>query len=196
MKDLKDIILNGEQVYEYRLKFAFDPEGKNVERVKSILEKYDLVDMSPVKRTIFQSRPLDFYNLDCGEIYIIDASTKRPIQDAVLLSDLCSSMCCSESLVRVRNKNSVYQDEMAQQEDDLQLDEYIVKMNDKDYTDAPTINVDDFMGDKLADKVVDAAKADYSKERTPYADYMIAGYEAMYPRAKSDVTKDAGPRKE
>ena len=52
------------------------------------------------------------------------------------------------------------------------------------------------MGDKLADKVVDAAKADYSKERTPYADYMIAGYEAMYPRAKSDVTKDAGPRKE
>ena len=196
MKDLKDIILNGEQVYEYRLKFAFEPEGKNVERIKQILEKYDAIDVSPVKRTIFQSRPLDFYNLDCGEIYIIDASTKRPIQDQVLLSEICAAMCCSEALVRVRNKHSVYQEEMDKQEDDLALDEYIVKMTDADYTDAQEINVDDFMGDKLADKAVDAAKAEYSKERTPYADYMIAGYEAMYPRAKSDVAKDAGPRKE
>lgn len=196
MKDLKDIIMNGEQVYEYRLKFAFDPEGKNVDRIKQILEKYDLVDVSPVKRTIFQSRPLDFYNLDCGEIYIIDATTKRPIQDAVLLADICSSMCVSESLVRVRNKNSLYQDEMAKQEDDLQLDEYIVKMTDTNYTDAETINVDDHAGDKFVDKVVDAAVADYSKDRTPYSDFMIAGYEAMYPKAKADVKKDAGPRKE
>lgn len=196
MKDLKDIILNSEQIHEYRIKFAFEPSEADVTRVKQILEKYDLLDAGHVKRTIFQSRPLDFYNLDCGEIYIMDVSVKRGIQDQVLLHELGAAMHCSEALIRVRNKNTVYQEELSAQEDDLELDEYMEI--DSTTGSGPELcpDRDDYAGDDFVDSVVKAAVEDYSKDRTPYADFMIAGYEAMYPKAASDVAKDAGPRKE
>lgn len=195
MKDLKDIILNSEQIHEYRIKFAFEPSEKDVTRIKQILEKYDLLDAGYVKRTIFQSRPLDFYNLDCGEIYIMDISVKRGIQDQVLLHELGAAMHCSEALIRVRNKNSLYQEAMEAQEDDLELDEYIEISVDGS---GPELcpDRDQYAGDDFVDAVVKAAVDDYSKERTPYSDFMVAGFEAMYPKAASDVAKDAGPRKE
>lgn len=197
MKNLMDIILDGEQLHEYRLKFAFEPSEHQVTRIKQLLEKYDLVSSDPMKRTIFQSRPLDFYNLDAGEIWMMDVSTARPVSDNVLLYEMGSLLKVSEALLRVRPKNAPYQEQLAEQEDDLQLDEYVTKLTDTDYTDAPEINIDELAGDKFVDTVVDKAVQEYSKDRTPYAAYMMAGFEAMNPpQAQSDAPADGGPTKE
>lgn len=193
-----DIILDGEQVFEYRIKFAFQPTDKQVERIEQMLGKFDLIESQPLKRTIFQSRPTDFENLGPGEIWMLDVTLARGLVPSITVSEIGKLLKVSDSFIHVRNMAEPLQEYVTDEENgDIDFDEeYTPKMLDPDYSDAPEINKNDFMGDELSDKVVAAAKADYAKGRTPYAEYMVPGYESMYQKAASDVAQDNGPTKE
>lgn len=198
MKNLMDIILDGDQIFEYRIKFAFQPTEKHVTRIEQMLGKYDLHEAQPLKRTIFQSRPTDFENLGAGEIWMLDVTLGRALQPEITRIEIGALLKMPDSYIHVRNMAEPLQEYVTAEEDgDIDFDEeYTPKLLDPDYSDAAPVDKSDYMGDALADKVVAAAKADYAKDRTPYADYMVAGYEAMYQKAASDVAQDKGPTKE
>ncbi|AUS02967.1 hypothetical protein NVP2275O_386 [Vibrio phage 2.275.O._10N.286.54.E11] len=196
MKDLNTILTESTQSHEYRLKFAFEPTNKCVEKLQRVLSKYDLVSFGPVKKTIFQSKPLDFYELDCGEIYMIDVETSRAVSQNIMLYDITSCLKVSEALVRVRGKNEPVQQPMEEQEDDIKFDEYITKLTDTNYSDAVDIDVNELMGDALADEVAKQTLDQYNNERQPWAEFMDASFNHYYPKAPSDVVKDSGPTKE
>ena len=188
-------LLEGKEANEYRLKFAFEPTAKQLDKLKAALSKYDLISFGPVKKTIFQTKPLDFADMDCGEIYMIDIETELPASQNIMLYDITNCMKVPESLVRVRNAHEPIQSQL-DEDGDIEFDEYIPKLMDSDYKDAEPIDPTEYMGDKLSDKIIDEATKDYSEERTPYAEFMSASFNHYYPKADSDVQKDAGPTKE
>lgn len=191
-----DIILDGEQIFEYRLKFAFPPCEKQVERIEQVLGKYDLIESAPLTRTIFQTNPVDFPQLDAGEVWMMDVTLGRAMQPTVALQEVASIIGASESLIRVRNMAEPLQEYAAEAEGDIEFDEeYTPKTLDSEYTDAAPVDHSDNMGDELSDKAAQAA-TDQAKQRSVYAEFMVAGYEQMYPKAASDVAADQGPTKE
>ena len=197
MTNLMNILLEAKQTYIYRLKFAFEPSKNDLVKVERMLSKYDSVSFGPLKKTIFQCKPLDFPNLDAGEIFMVDVDLGRAVSQNILLYDVTSLLQVPESLVVVRSALEPLALEAELTENDIDFDEeYLPKLEDPDYKDAEKIDVSEWMGDKLADKVVADAIADYSEERTPYAEYMSASFNHFYPKAQSDVPKDKGPTKE
>jgi hypothetical protein len=183
-----DIILDAKQTHEYTLKLAFEPSEAQIKRIEQILGKYDPLSISKVDRTIFQNKPQDFPNLDCGEIFIIKAELSRGVQHDIMLAELSNAMKVSSALVKFINTNgpqSTYDDE------DLELDEYLPKLLDKDFTDAHAIDSSTLYGDKLSDEVQAQVVNKYNENGTPYSEYMIAGYEVLYPVKRDAVTKSS-----
>lgn len=196
MKDLMDMIIDGEQTFEYRLKFAFPPTDKQVERIERMLGKYDLMESTPIKRTIFQTNPIDFPELDAGEIWMLDVTLARGLQPTVALQEISQLISIPESLIRIRNMADPIQQYVAETEGDIEFDEeYNVKMLDPDYSEAEPVDHATTMGDELSGRVAKAA-TDHAKDNSVYTEYMVAGYEQMYQKAKADVSADAGPTKE
>lgn len=183
MANLLDIIMNNKKVYDYRIKYAFEPTEKQLTRTKQVLEKYDIVSTDPLKKTIFQNKPIDFFNLDCGEIWMLDVSVATPIQHDIVLAELATALQASKALILVGNKippQSTYD-----QYDDLDFDkEYTAKLTDTNYTDAKIHDVNQLAGNKFIEDVIKATVDDYSNERTPYAEFMGAGWSAQNTKSK------------
>ena len=197
MRNLKTILKESAQGKEFILKFAFEPKPDMIQKIRQALEKYDIVSFGDVKKTIFQSKPLDFYNLDCGEIYMINIEIMRPASQNIMLYDITSRLKVSEALVRVRGADEPLEIERTAEEHDIDFDEeYCTKLTDPEYKDAPQINSKEFMGDDLADEVVKVSVEEYNKDRTPWAEYMGADFSHYFKKANSDVPKDNGPVKE
>ena len=174
MANLMDIIMNNKNVYDYRLKFAFEPNDAQIKKIKDVLEKYDVLSVDALKRTIFQSKPIDFFNLDCGEIWMMDVCLGQGIQHDIVHGELSKALGQSKALIIVSNKDvptSTYDT------DELDFDKvYTPKLTDVDYSDAHAVP-DDISGEKLKDKVVKACIDDYS-DNTPYSEYMSAGFKS------------------
>lgn len=187
--DLSNIILNDKKVHEYRIKFAYEPSSDDIEKIKQVLEKYDLIKTHELKRTIFQSKPLDFYNLDCGEIWMVDIELNRGLQDDIVISEIANRLKVPKSVLLITNKNfpsPMYAADIDDVVFDNEYDEkYTTKLTDKDYSDY--LNKPDVYGDDFVDAVVDKAVQSYKKDRTPYSNYMIAGFEDFYKTEKSDA---------
>lgn len=191
-----DIILDGEQIFEYRLKFAFPPSEQDVAKVERYLQKFDLIESTAVRHTIFQTNPVDFPQLDAGEIYLLDVTTARAMQIQDTIQELAEHISQHQDLIRIRNMAEPLQSYVTEAEDDLEFDEvYTPKLLDTEYSDAEKIDADEYMGDKLSDKVADEA-SQHAKNKGLYSEYMVAGYEKMYPKASPDSPAPTGPVKE
>ena len=194
MKNLMDFLMQNKDIHEYRLKFAFEPSADQLDCLKKKLSKYDLIDFGPVQKTIFQTKPLDFYHLDCGEIYMIDVQLERPTTQDLLAKDVSALMKVSESLVVVRDKNEPLEIEHSK---DLDLDEeYESILMDPDYKEAESIDPKELCGDEYTDEMVKAVVDHAKSDGGAYKDFMSASFSFYYPKAASDVPKDQGPVKE
>lgn len=180
MNNLQQYILDSNPEYEYRVKFACEPSKEDMSKMHSLLtDRYDAFEVSPMKRTMFQVKPLDFADIDCGEIWILDFKAHRGVSTEVLLFELGNLLKWSESMIRVRSSFSPAQMEIAKGEDDIDFDEeYTTRMTDNEYKDSDVTSKEaqELVGQARADAVVDAAKAHYKKDRTPYMQYMAAGF--------------------
>lgn len=173
MSKLLDYIGDGEPT-EFRVKFAREPKPKELENIHRHLKlKYDATDITDMHKTMFHAFPLDFANLEAGEIWMFDFSTTRHISPEQLLFDICALISWSESLVRVRNKSTPYQEEREGIEDDLELDEYTVRLSDPNYTEVDDSKNQSFAGQERVDTVL----TDLEKQRKPrYTEFFAAGY--------------------
>lgn len=165
--------------YSYRVKFACEPSKAEMSRILARLtSRYDAFDFGLLKKTIFQDKPQDFYNLDCGEIWMFDFKSRRGVQTDVLTYELGALLQWTEAFIHVRDLLSPYQEEMTAAEDgELDFDEIVEPLLlDPDYKECPPIDAEEYAGQGRADKAVKDAVDEYKKDRTPYAEYMQAGY--------------------
>ena len=180
MKNLHDVILGLNPEFEYRVKFACEPSKEQISKLSAFLTtRYDAFEIHALKKTIFQVKPLDFADMDAGEIWMFDFKCRRGVSTDTLMFEIGSMFKWSESLIRVRCTSHPMQEEIGKGEDDINFDEvYVTKMTDTEFKDAPFSNEEAqaLVGQTRADEVVDAAKEDYKKDRTPYAKYMAAGF--------------------
>lgn len=173
MNRLQQILTDKKPVFEYRVKFAVEPTNEQLSKVSQrLMDRYDAFDIGALKKTIFMEKPLDFYELDCGEIWMFDFKCHRGVQSNVLMYEIGNLLSITEALIRVRSKDEPRQQEMTELEDDIDFDDY-----------EPVIGVDfgkpedshDLAGEERAVTAVkDAIEA--VKSDNKYSQYMSAGF--------------------
>lgn len=174
MSKLLDYIGQDDPVTEFRVKFACEPKKRELDNIIRHLKlKYDAYDVTPLHKTMFHAFPLDFANLDAGEIWMFDFSTKRHISPEQLLYDVCALISWSESLVRVRNKSTPYQEERDGLEDDLELDEYTPRLSDPNYSEHDDSKNQSFAGQERVDTVLSELE---TERKSRYTEFFAAGY--------------------
>ncbi|WPK19511.1 hypothetical protein [Salmonella phage SD-1_S14] len=88
-----------------------------------LMDRYDAFEIGALKKTIFMEKPLDFYELDCGEIWMFDFKCHRGVQSNVLMYEIGNLLSMTEALIRVRSKDEPRQIEMTDLEDDIDFDD-------------------------------------------------------------------------
>lgn len=181
MNKLQELLISLAPEFSYRVKFACEPSKEDLSRLHARLNgRYDAFEIGPLKKTIFQDKPQDFYNLDCGEVWMFDFKSRRGVQADVLVHEIGALLQWTEAFIHVRDLLSPLQDEMTPAEDgevELDFDEVVEPLLlDPEYSECPPIDAEEYAGQGRADKAVEDAIASYKKDRTPYAEYMQAGY--------------------
>lgn len=181
MNKLQKLLTSFTKINEYRVKFAMEPSKKDLERIVTRLEtRYDAVEVTPLMKTIFLDRPTDFPELDCGEIWWFDFKCERGVQTNVLTHEIGFLLSWPETFIHVRNMLEPRQEEMTPAEDgieELDFDEVVEPLLlDPEYSEYPHIDGNELAGQDRADAAVKDAIDEYNKDRTPYAEYMSAGF--------------------
>jgi hypothetical protein len=113
--NIRDYILNVEKTYEYRIKTIVPLEDEQMERIESVLMRYDPIRVSNPRKTIFQKMPLDFPSVAGAEIYYVDVELGLPATQYIMATQIRDAIGCAEKFVVVRAKNEpaeVMTDEM------------------------------------------------------------------------------------
>ena len=174
MNKLQQILTDSTPEYEYRIKFASEPSKEDLSKIHARLrDRYDATEIGPLLKSIFQDRPLEFYNLDCGEIWWMDFTCTRGLQPEVLLYEIGSMLRWSEALLRVRGKFEPVEMEM-EQADDLELDEYIPVLSEPFGEAEP--DAQKLAGQERAEDAVQDALNNLGAKKANYAEFMSAGY--------------------
>lgn len=150
MPTLLEYIEQLKEKHEFRVKIACEVTDEMMDKIERHLQKYDAEKISSPSKTILQARPLDFPNLDMGEIYIIDFTSNLPVSNEMLKQELVRLLDVSEGLVVVRGANE--DREIEQEEEKLQdkKEEYKPKVGaDYDKSEAAEQKPADLYGDKF-----------------------------------------------
>jgi hypothetical protein len=150
MPTLFEYIEQLKEKHEFRVKFACEVTDEMMDKIERHLQKYDAEKVSSPSKTILQARPLDFPNLDMGEIYIVDFTSNLPVSKEILHQELARLLDVSEGLIVVRGAND---EREVEQEEDKVLKEP-KKLEAKIGTDyskdeAPEQKASDLYGDKF-----------------------------------------------
>jgi hypothetical protein len=157
-KKLSDYLLLTEKEYNYRLKFAVELQEEQLNKLERFLQKYDLLDVASVHKSMIQKNPMDFPNLDIGEVYIIDIVTRLPISTEILVQEMSKVMKIHVDLIRVRDEHSPYE-QYTNQKLEYEDTEYQSKLEDPDYKDAPKMDRNlygDAYNKEMIDTIIDA----------------------------------------
>lgn len=173
MNRLQQIMTDNKPVYEYRVKFACEPSNEELSKVtQRLIDRYDAFEIGAMKKSIFMEKPLDFYDLDCGEIWMFDFKCNRGVQTNVLMYEIGNLLKMTEALIRVRSKDEPRQIEMTPGEDDIDFDEYEPVLG-QDY--GKPEDSTDIAGQTRADVVAKDASEE-KKSTNKYSQYMSAGF--------------------
>lgn len=91
--------------YHYRLKTIVPINDTGMDRIESVLRKYDVKDISKVRKTQLQEHPLEFYNETNKEVFIVDVTLGMPISSQILHQELTHALETYEGAVVVRADN-------------------------------------------------------------------------------------------
>lgn len=158
MPTLFEYIEQLKEKHEVRVKFACEVSDEMMDKIERHLQKYDAEKISSPSKTILQARPLDFPNLDMGEIYIIDFTANLPVSNEMLKQELARLLNVSEGLVVVRGTN---EDREIEEEEKLQdkKEEYKPKVGtDYDKSEAAEQKASDLFGDKFNNSLLKELK--------------------------------------
>jgi len=131
------------KTYEYKVKIAGDTKENFSSRLETACQKFEIQKLSAGKKTPIQSLPLDFPALSNESVTIYDLSTSYPVSVRELKEYIADYMKISPAHVVVRKPGEPteeYQEQMAV----AGKSEYVNKLQDIEYKDAPKVNAEDF----------------------------------------------------
>ena len=157
------------KTYEYKVKIAGDTKENFSSRLETACQKFEIQKLSAGKKTPIQSLPLDFPALSNESVTIYDLSTSYPVSVRELKEYIADYMKISPAHVVVRKPGEPteeYQDQMAV----AGKSEYVNKLHDIEYKDAPKVNAEDFHSTNanmslLKELLKDREKNDNPKEK-------------------------------
>jgi hypothetical protein len=135
------------KTYEYKVKIAGDIDKDFATRMETCLQKFEVAKMSAGKKTPIQSLPLDFPALSNESVTIFDVTTNYPSAVREMQEYLADYMNISPAMIVVRKPDEPTE----QYQDDMQVakkSEYVNKLRDIEYKDAPKVNAEDFHSSK------------------------------------------------
>ena len=174
MSNFKQYLTEAVKTYEYKVKIAGDIGKDFASRMETACQKFEVQKLSAGKKTPIQSLPLDFPALSNESVTIYDLSTSYPVAVRELKEYLADYMKISPTQVVVRKPGEPteeYQEQIA----NATKSEYVNKLRDIEYKDAPKVNAEDFHSTKanmslLKELLKDREKTEFAKtEKTQEA---------------------------
>lgn len=166
MKKLNEYLTESEKVHEFRFKCACDLSDGHLDKLELHLRKYEAYDISTPKRTIFQTKPLDFYDHEACEITIIDFKTKLPMSPQMVTAELTQKLGIAERDIRVINIHEPRELEIQKKADEAD-EESSAKLLDGEYSDHESAKAEDYHGEKHLTKFMKDLQA--AKREMPTA---------------------------
>ena len=116
MNTFKDILVEAQKTYPFKIGIAGDlPEGCE-ESVKTCLQKYAVKSMSKAKKTPIQKRPLDFPQLENIDVHYFEVELHYPSTADVLQEYI--GQCCNIDASHIIVRRPLEQQELYQEEKD------------------------------------------------------------------------------
>ena len=143
MSTFAKYLIESTKTYEYKVKIAGDIDKDFATRMETCLQKFEVAKMSSGKKTPIQSLPLDFPALSNESVTIFDVTTNYPSAVREMQEYLADYMNISPAMIVVRKPDEPTE----QYQDDMQVakkSEYVNKLHDIEYKDAPKVNAEDF----------------------------------------------------
>ena len=166
MKTFKTYLTESDRTYNFRIKMANMPEKEVIDKLETVLEKYELISISKAKKTPIQEHPMDFQTLNNAEVYIMDVELSYPSTADQLYHYISEVVGVPESHLVIINKDhpeEIAREEKAKESDD----EYSSKLEDTEYKDGEKIKAEDHSGDKYNEnmlKKIETRKYEFAKE--------------------------------
>ena len=143
MSTFTQYLAESSKSYDYKIKVAGVLADDFASKLESALAKFEVAKMSAGKKTPIMTMPLDFPHLSNEEVTIFDVTTNYPASSNVMKEYLSDLLGVNASKIVVRKPGEPteeYQDNMQV----AQKSEYVNKLMDIEYKDAPKVNAEDF----------------------------------------------------
>jgi hypothetical protein len=143
MSTFTQYLAESSKSYDYKIKVAGVLADDFASKLESALAKFEVAKMSAGKKTPIMTMPLDFPHLSNEEVTIFDVTTNYPASSGVMKEYLSDILGVNASKIVVRKPGEPteeYQDNMQV----AKKSEYINKLYDIEYKDAPKVNAEDF----------------------------------------------------
>ena len=160
VKSFKDYLYESKKSYPFKVKIAGDLLPEAEATLKTLLDKYQVVEFKKLARTPVQSLPLDFPRIQTAEVNIWDVTLDYPVTSAELINYLGNGLKMNEQRIVVRNPNEPseeYQKPTEKREGAL--------LTDSDYKESPNADFNEYYGDKYNASFVKALTDDLKAQR-------------------------------
>ena len=147
MSTFKQYLTEAHKSYDYKIKVAGEPKDIDKNRLETALQKFELAKMSAGKNTPIQKLPLDFPALSNESVTIFDVTTNYPASPREMKEYLGTYMNIPQTHIVVRKPNEP-SEEYQEQMQVAEKSEYVNKLRDIEYKDAPKVNAEDFHSTK------------------------------------------------
>ena len=141
---------NIKREYNFRIKTVSDI-SKNIDKIKYVLNKYDISKFGKIHKTILQATPMEFMDIDNAEVYILDVTVELPITAYVLMLELAAILNIPEKFIVVRGDNEPIEVEGNRIEARSELKDILGKLEQAPLLDTTEIYPEESLaGDKLS----------------------------------------------
>lgn len=140
MKTYLEHLLESDREYHFRIKTVEPLDDEMMERLERVLSKYELRDISGPSKTIVQNHPLDFYDINNAEVYIVDATLGVAQSSYIIQQEIRANLGISENHVVVRGDNEPLEVETQRREMDKKIRD---EANEKGYTKASLLDTEE-----------------------------------------------------
>ena len=157
------------KVYNYRIKVAHLLDNDMAAQIEHYFTRFRLLDISEIKKTIMQKNPMDFSDLECAEIYMLDIQTGLPCSSYILQQDIRNILNIPEKFIVVRGENEPIELEGQQKVQDEEIAQLakkdgLVKSSllsvDSNYQEAEqTSSGDNYYGNSYNNRLLDYMKS-------------------------------------
>lgn len=149
VKTFKDYLIESKRTYPFKIKIAGDFTTEQEATLKSLLEKYKIVEFKKLATTPVQLLPLDFPRFQNTQVNIWEVALNYPIAPHELTNYLGNGLRILEQTIVVRNPGDPleeYQKPHVTREGAL--------LTDPNYTEAPNAKFKDFYGTEYNQSLV------------------------------------------